>query len=520
MCTADEEDVKLTSSYSDLQFTKQEIKSTIQSLKCKNSTGFDQVSNRMIKLLPVQFHDTLAQAYNVLFQSAYWGKEWKIARTICFNKCDNPAPSTNQLRPISMLPIFSKIYERLFLLRFNSWSRRTNVLPSQQSGARPHQATTTRVNCLLEQITQSLRYNSFTPVVYVDFLQAFDKLWQQGLLLKLNRLNCPPVYLVWITKYFSNRALKIDYGGVVSAVIKVERGAPQGSCLGPIMYTINHHDLPQLFNDPNHVHAYVDDIALIYPPSIYLKCKHQIVDIEQRINTDLLNLAKYTNDWHQPLNPNKTEIVVYHKAVQYPKLEIYYNGVKILQKANFKYLGFHLDAKLSFKFMIDAQMIKLKNAYKILKFIHQQYPYFFKLKTKFFNTYIWPHLYMMATIYCLFSTTARDRVEGFYRKCLRMMYCLFQCPTQDLHQHFELPTLPQRYKKCLLKRMKNIQLHEPTVIESMLQNKHLFNELYNHYRIKAQIRYLPPGRPNKRLNRFLNTKSITFFDRLCDFVLN
>ncbi|CAF3552563.1 unnamed protein product [Rotaria sp. Silwood1] len=193
-----------------------------------------------------------------------------------------------------------------------------NILPSQQSGARPHQATTSRVNCLLEQITQSQRYNSFTPVVYIDFLQAFDKLWHQGLLLKLKRLDCSSSYLVWLANYFSNRTLKIDYGEVVSTLINVERGAPQGSCLGPVMYVIIHHDLQQCFRDPTYVHAYVDDIAIAYVLSIHLKYKLQVAEIEERINNDMLMLRKYTNDWHQPLNPMKSEMVIYHKVVQRP----------------------------------------------------------------------------------------------------------------------------------------------------------------------------------------------------------
>ena len=130
------------------------------------------------------------------------------------------------------------------------------------------------------------------------------------------------MYLIWITRYFTNRTLRIDYDGNKSRLIHVKRGAPQGSCMGPIMYIIGHNDLPQIFEDPTHVHAYVDDIAIMYLPSIYLRFSRQTKDIENRINKDLQNLQKYTNDWHQPLNPNKTEIVVYHRTVKCPKLNI------------------------------------------------------------------------------------------------------------------------------------------------------------------------------------------------------
>lgn len=222
----------------------------------------------------------LADEYNVLFSEVHWGESWKQSRTICFNKVDNPAPMTNQLRPISLLPIFGKIYERLFLIKFKAWVERMNILPWQQSGARPKMSTMTRVNHLLENITESLSYNTFTPVIFIDFLQAFDMLWHQGLILKLYQLQCPKPYLYWIINCFSFRTMIIDYNGQLSSKIKICRGAPQGSVFGPMAYIIAHCDLPQIFNRPENVHLYVDDLAMVYIPSILLSHQKQIKDIE------------------------------------------------------------------------------------------------------------------------------------------------------------------------------------------------------------------------------------------------
>jgi len=104
---------------SDLKFTVDEAKKVIASMKTKNSAGFDRVTNKMIKILPQSYVNLLADSYNTLFTEVYWGENWKQSRTVCFNKVDSHAPTTNQLRPISLLPIFGKIYERLFLLKFN-----------------------------------------------------------------------------------------------------------------------------------------------------------------------------------------------------------------------------------------------------------------------------------------------------------------------------------------------------------------------------------------------------------------
>ena len=236
----------------------------------------------------------LANSFNKLFKQAYWGESWKQARTVCFNKSNCPASSTNQLRSISLLPIFGKIYERLFLSKFNLWIKKMNILPWQQSGARPHLSTMTRVNHLLENLTESLTINTFTSVIYIDYLQAFDMLWHQGIIYKLYNLHCPDVYLFWLINYFTGRSLIIDYDGYRSAKTNTGRGAPQGSVLGPIAYIIAHYDLPRIFERPENVHLYVYDLAIAYTPSLYLSRRKQIEDIERIMNRDLEKLLQYT----------------------------------------------------------------------------------------------------------------------------------------------------------------------------------------------------------------------------------
>ena len=110
---ASQEDIALLCSSSDLRFSVSEMQTVIRRLKNKKSTGFDLVSNKMIKALPSSFASTLVEGYNRLFSAAHWCQAWKQARTVCLNKANHPAPATTQLRTISLLPVFSKLYERL-----------------------------------------------------------------------------------------------------------------------------------------------------------------------------------------------------------------------------------------------------------------------------------------------------------------------------------------------------------------------------------------------------------------------
>jgi hypothetical protein len=133
--------------------------------------------------------------------------------------------------------------------------------------------------------------------------------------------------------------------------------------------------------------------------------------------------------------------------VKHPKLNLYYEDTVIEKSKVFRYLEYQMDSKLSFKTMIDDQLKKCRQMYSILKHIHRQFLTFYKLKLLSFNTYIWPHLFSMSSIYCLLSNSLKERINSFYRRCLRMIYHLFECPTKDLHLNFHLPTLKEEFSE-------------------------------------------------------------------------
>ncbi|CAF4331452.1 unnamed protein product [Rotaria magnacalcarata] len=139
-------------------------------------------------------------------------------------------------------------------------------------------------------------------------------LWHHGFILKLYQLNCPYEYLFWIINYFKDRTITLGYRGHLSKQVKVPCGAPQGSYFGPKAYIVNHFDLPSIFDCPSEVHLHVDDLAILYSSSIFLKYAQQANEIETRINSDLLKLANYAESNHQPVNNKKTEFVIYHNS--------------------------------------------------------------------------------------------------------------------------------------------------------------------------------------------------------------
>ena len=155
------------------------------------------------------------------------------------------------------------------------------------------------------------------------------------------------------------------------------------------------------------------------------------------------NLYKYAVDWYQPIYAKKAEIVVYYTSVQCPKLGILLDHAPLTQRNNFKYLGFHL----------DAQLVKTRRSFIIMKYIHKHFAAQFQLRSRFFNAYIWPHMNMLSTIFCICSQSLRNELSAFYRRCLRLINCLYRCPSTNLQDTYGLPALEDRLRKTLRRRL-------------------------------------------------------------------
>ena len=235
------------------------------------------------------------------------------------------------------------------------------------------------------------------------------------------------------------------------------------------------------------------------------------------MNKNLQKLHEYANQCHQPINSKKTEFVVFTNIVNHLKLIMNYEGSPLEKIKIFKYLGYQLDARMTFKSSVDAQLEKCRQAYHIIKYIHRQFPSFYKPKLRFFTIYIWPHLSALASIYCLLSDSLKKRINSFYRRCLRIIYYLFQCSTIDLHTKFSLPTLEEKFQKSLVKRLYNIEQHEQELITCYLMNKSIVNTTRHHYTEKPCIPSLPRGRLRTRIPRFYQNIT-TYFDKLLQFV--
>lgn len=190
--------------------------------------------------------------------------------------------------------------------------------------------------------------------MFLGVSQAFDKVWTPGLLHKVSHY-LPQQYVEILASYLDKRKFKIHYGEAISGTRKIATGVPQGSVLGPLLYILFIADIP---TDPHIVTAmFADDTALTAVSSSYEEANNSL---QAHVDT----VYSWTKDWKIKLNSEKS-VQVDFALRPHKTLPIDIDGSQINVKDSAKYLGVHLDKKVTWKkhFMTKKEELKLRLQY-------------------------------------------------------------------------------------------------------------------------------------------------------------
>jgi hypothetical protein len=200
--------------------------------KCNNhkAPGFDLITAQILKQLPREATVLLTAIYNSMLHLAYFPVQWKFAQLIMIPKPGKPPHSVTSYRPISLLPLLSKIFEKLFLQRLRVYTDLNDKLPNHQFGFREKHSTTHQSHRLVNEIYKSLEEKSLCTAAFLDVQQAFDRVWHNGLLFKLKGSLPTPYYLLFLS-YLTDRNFQIKHNTATSNIVPFRSGVPQGSLL-------------------------------------------------------------------------------------------------------------------------------------------------------------------------------------------------------------------------------------------------------------------------------------------------
>lgn len=350
---------------------EREVVEVIKSLKLGYSSGNDEISSKLLKECADEFAAPIAYLANCSFETGTFPTVLKQSKIRPMLKNKGNQHDCNNYRPIAILSTFSKVIEKLFLIRLNRFLHANNVLHGNQFGFRSGTSTLNAVYSLVTEISNSLDVKCHVSGLFLDLCKAFDVVDHSLLLAKLEILGIRGVSLNWISSYLSLRTqvVEIPYldssGGLCKQLSEkrlVRSGVPQGSVLGPVLFLLFINDFPSIVQD-SRLYLFADDTSLVVS-----NVDRSQLEIQTYIQSNCI--AQWLSDNGLYINTKKTsflEFCLRKSTCTSDSLTLLFDETDLSPTSCVTYLGVVLDNKLNFYNHIDKLHSRLSSSIFLLR---------------------------------------------------------------------------------------------------------------------------------------------------------
>ena len=358
---------------------------------------------------------------------------WKRSNIIPVHK-KNDKQLVKNYRPISLLPIFGKIFGKIIFDRLYNFLSQEELLNSSQSGFRPSDSCVNQLIAITHEIFETFDCNPSLEVrsVFLDISKAFDKVWHEGFLYKLKSMGVSGELYSLLENYLSDRFQRVLLNGQASSWRQDLAGVPQGSILDPLLFLIYINDL--LNELKSNAKLFADDTSLF----AIVKDKSESANI---LNNDLSEISKWAYDWKMLFNTDPSK----------PAQEVVFSRKKKEQ------LGLIPDEKLNFKQHIDSALLKTNKGISVIKKLRYSLPR--KSLLTIYKAFLRPLIDYGDIIYYQPQIESFwDKIESVQYKALAITGAIQGTSHGKLCQELGLESLKSRrwYKRlsCMFKIMK------------------------------------------------------------------
>ena len=385
--------------------TLQELKTMIKHTKKKKAPGLSKINKIIMQKLTENMIQNLTHIYNAALSCGIFPDQYKKAILKLIPKAGKNQKIPENFRPISLLELTGKIFEKIINARLRPHLEQENGYHPNQHAYRKHRGTHTATALIYENIATAQERRNQTTVVLRDVSKAFDKVWHKGLFYKIIQLNLPRCFTALLCNFLENRTAAIQLDSFKGPDFNIHCGVPQGSVLSPTLYNIYTADLPTSERGINMVYA-DDATQIINHPG---KSKNLMKIYTTR---EIEKINNYEKQWKIKTNQEKFKLI-YMSKHNPPNITI--NNRQLHYSNNGKILGMHINTR-GIRPHIKTRRDLAQNALNKIKRFSRLST---KTKLHLVKAMVLPHLLYPPTPLQATSKSNLEKLQAILNKSLR-----------------------------------------------------------------------------------------------------
>ncbi|GFV54379.1 RNA-directed DNA polymerase from mobile element jockey [Trichonephila clavipes] len=325
---------------------------------------------------------------------------------------------------------------------------------------------------LTNRVINGFNSGDTTGGAFLDVEKTFDRVWHDGLLYKMIKLNFPSYIIHLVNSYLSDRTFQVKILATLSRIGTVSAGSPQGSILSPLLYNIYTHDFPT--TPTVDVCLFADDAAIIAQA-----CNPDMV--RRYLQQYLKKLQSWLRKWRIKINVGKSQAIIFKKG-QYRnrlrELKLFRNSIPWVRQV--EYLGVTLDSKLTFNSHLRKITCKFKRTlYTLLPLLNRSSILSLKSKRLIYLQYLQPTLTCACQIWGCAAQHHLNKLQILQNRTLRLIlnYPRF-IARRYLHRDSNIDPINENQISLSRTFYDNVNMHNNPLIA--IQSTSTTTGLYNH----------------------------------------
>jgi hypothetical protein len=419
-----------------------EVERIIRALK-HSSAGYDGIHAKVLKHIYRLIIEPLTHVLHLSISQGFFPNEMKLAKIIPLYKSGDTIHIGNY-RPVSVLPIFSKLLERLMYNRVFSFININNILYKYQFGFREKHSTNLALITLIDKIASAIDNGDIFLGVFLDLKKAFDTVNHNILLHKLFKYGIRGIAFNWFQDYLRGRKQFVSFNDAESSRLTIKCGVPQGSILGPLLFLLYINDIKDVSNVVTPI-VFADDTSLFIRGG-------SVEDTFSSLNQELIKIKDWLGANKLSLNLEKTHYIVFRSARSRRVLNdniLKIDNCIIERVEHIKFIGVTVDAKLTWVNHIKSVKSKVAKGIGVLAKARKYVDIMF-LKL-LYNSIIYSHLNYCVEVWGNSANIHINSLFKLQKKAVRLIKnASFMASTDPIFKSMKSLKLTDIFAVCTL----------------------------------------------------------------------